>query len=58
MAPIIQAHIDSVEFHQYETDQLDRLCLDLQDLGEKGDVILLKASHGIHLEIVVNALMK
>ena len=57
MAPIIQAQVDSVDLHQYETNQLDRLRLDLQTLGEKGDVILLKASHGIHLETVVNALM-
>ena len=58
MAPLIKQHFDSKHLHQYETDQLTELISDLQQLGETGDVILLKASHGIHLENVVNALMK
>ncbi|KAA8371783.1 UDP-N-acetylmuramoyl-tripeptide--D-alanyl-D-alanine ligase [Leuconostoc carnosum] len=58
MAPILQARFDSAHLHQYETDQLAELIEDLKTLGEKGDVILLKASHGIHLENVVNALVK
>ncbi len=57
MAPLIRVHKDSVDLHQYETEQLDELTADLETLGEAGDVILLKGSHGIHLENVVNALM-
>lgn len=56
--PILQQRFDSTHLHQYETDQLAELITDLQTLGENGDVILLKASHGIHLENVVNALVK
>lgn len=56
--PILQRRFDSAHLHQYETDQLAELIKDLQTLGENGDVILLKASHGIHLENVVNALVK
>ncbi|GMA69481.1 UDP-N-acetylmuramoyl-tripeptide--D-alanyl-D-alanine ligase [Leuconostoc litchii] len=56
--PILQQRFDSAHLHQYETDQLAELIKDLQTLGENGDVILLKASHGIHLENVVNALVK
>ena len=54
----MQRRFDSAHLHQYETDQLAELIKDLQTLGENGDVILLKASHGIHLENVVNALVK
>ncbi|MGO1337558.1 MAG: UDP-N-acetylmuramoyl-tripeptide--D-alanyl-D-alanine ligase, partial [Leuconostoc fallax] len=44
--------------HQYAKDQLDDLVSDLNKLGQQGDVMLLKASHGIHLERVVDELMK
>ncbi len=58
MAPILKTQFKSSDVHQYTTDQLAELTLDLQTLGEAGDVILLKASHGIHLENVVNALIE
>ncbi|ADG40645.1 MULTISPECIES: UDP-N-acetylmuramoyl-tripeptide--D-alanyl-D-alanine ligase [Leuconostoc] len=58
MAPMLKTQFESSDVHQYTTDQLAKLTLDLQTLGEAGDVILLKASHGIHLENVVNALIE
>lgn len=57
-APILAPHFDSEHLHLYDTHQLDALIADLKTLGDAGDVILLKASHGIHLENVVNALVQ
>lgn len=57
-APILAPHFDSEHLHLYDTQQLDALIADLKTLGDAGDVILLKASHGIHLENVVNALVQ
>lgn len=56
--PILQKHFDQTQLHQYAKDQLDDLVSDLNKLGQQGDVMLLKASHGIHLERVVDELMK
>lgn len=58
VAPILKKQLKSSDIHQYSTDQLAKLTSDLRTLGEAGDVILLKASHGIHLENVVNALIE
>lgn len=57
-APILAPHFDSEHLHLYDTHQLDQLIADLKTLGHADDVILLKASHGIHLENVVNALVQ
>ncbi|MCT8388687.1 UDP-N-acetylmuramoyl-tripeptide--D-alanyl-D-alanine ligase [Leuconostoc holzapfelii] len=57
-APILAPYFDSEHLHLYDTHQLDQLTADLETLGDANDVILLKASHGIHLENVVNALVQ
>ncbi|MBS9338892.1 UDP-N-acetylmuramoyl-tripeptide--D-alanyl-D-alanine ligase [Fructobacillus sp. M2-14] len=43
--------------HHYQKDQLDHLIKDLQAESQAEDLIFLKASHGIHLEKVVAALI-
>lgn len=42
----------------YDKAELMQLATDLKNIAEHSDVILLKASHGIHLEKVVHELMK
>ena len=49
---------DAQHIHYYDADNLEQLILDLQNTLKENDNILLKASHGIHLEKVVQALQK
>lgn len=42
--------------HYYQSDQLDQLTADLQATLTGDDIVLLKASHGIHLEKVLAAI--
>ncbi|KRN12479.1 UDP-N-acetylmuramoylalanyl-D-glutamyl-2, 6-diaminopimelate D-alanyl-D-alanyl ligase [Fructilactobacillus fructivorans] len=42
--------------HYYATDQLDQLAKDLDSQLSTGDEVLLKGSHGIHLEQILKAL--
>ena len=44
--------------HYYQADQLDQLSEDLQAILTASDIVLLKASHGIHLEKVLDAIEK
>lgn len=44
--------------HYYQADQLDQLTADLQSTLTASDLVLLKASHGIHLEKVLDAIEK
>lgn len=44
--------------HHYRADQLDQLTADLQATLTGDDIVLLKASHGIHLEKVLDAIEK
>ena len=44
--------------HYYQADQLDQLTADLQATLTASDLVLLKASHGIHLEKVLDAIEK
>ena len=39
--------------HHYSTAELDKLVVDLQATISADDLVLLKASHGIHLEKVL-----
>lgn len=48
----------ATKLHHYASDQLPQLCQDLAAELTADDVVLLKASHGIHLEKVVDFLMK
>ncbi|UQS87056.1 UDP-N-acetylmuramoyl-tripeptide--D-alanyl-D-alanine ligase [Nicoliella spurrieriana] len=43
--------------HYYTKDQLEQLTNDLQKEIQHDDMVLLKASHGIHLETVLNNLV-
>ncbi|AEV94549.1 UDP-N-acetylmuramoyl-tripeptide--D-alanyl-D-alanine ligase [Pediococcus claussenii] len=42
--------------HYYNSDQLDELSSQLNAILTENDVVILKASHGIHLENVVDAI--
>ncbi|MHA8110657.1 UDP-N-acetylmuramoyl-tripeptide--D-alanyl-D-alanine ligase [Lactobacillaceae bacterium Melli_B4] len=42
--------------HDYSTDQIDQLGQDLLATIDSGDIVLIKGSHGIHLETVLNLL--
>ncbi|MDO4903520.1 MAG: UDP-N-acetylmuramoyl-tripeptide--D-alanyl-D-alanine ligase [Limosilactobacillus sp.] len=42
--------------HYYKADQLDQLTSDLETTLTASDMVLLKASHGIHLEKVLEAI--
>lgn len=44
--------------HYYRADQLDKLTVDLEADLSPDDEVMLKASHGLHLENVVAKLMK
>lgn len=44
--------------HYYQTDQQEEMAADLAATLTAGDVVLLKASHGIHLEKTLAALRK
>lgn len=44
--------------HWYATDQKDQLAKDLLEMLNKDDLVLLKGSHGIHLEEVVDKIAK
>lgn len=55
-APLLMSKMGVERVHLYQTDQLKQLASDLLAISQPGDVILLKASHGIHLEKVVQQL--
>ncbi|MHA8137852.1 UDP-N-acetylmuramoyl-tripeptide--D-alanyl-D-alanine ligase [Lactobacillaceae bacterium Scapto_B20] len=42
--------------HDYSTDQIERLGQDLLATIKSGDIVLIKGSHGIHLETVLDLL--
>ncbi len=44
--------------HYYQADQLDQVATDLQAMLRGDDLVLLKGSHGIHLERVLDAIKK
>lgn len=44
--------------HYYQADQLDQVAADLQATLRGDDLVLLKGSHGIHLERVLDAIKK
>ncbi|MDN6900497.1 UDP-N-acetylmuramoyl-tripeptide--D-alanyl-D-alanine ligase [Oenococcus sicerae] len=48
---------DQIEAQWYPSDSLNELIIDLQSYLSENDVVLLKASHGIHLEKVERALI-
>lgn len=49
---------DESHLHYYPASELNNLSSDLENLITADDIVLLKASHGIHLETVVNELTK
>lgn len=59
MAALQQALADKFtpeRLHLYASNQKTQLLADLNDLIEPTDLVLLKGSHGIHLEEVLTAL--
>ena len=46
----------SDNLHYYQTDEKDQLTADLKKTVQPGDIVMLKASHGIHLENVLSQL--
>ncbi|CAK8054628.1 UDP-N-acetylmuramoyl-tripeptide--D-alanyl-D-alanine ligase [Eupransor demetentiae] len=57
LAPLIAEELPDLPLHTYQADQLTAIAKDLQADLKAGDWLLLKASHGLHLEEVVKALM-
>lgn len=53
---LIQEGYPQEAIHHYDTDQLAQLTADLDAVLTADDLLLLKASHGIHLEQVLAAL--
>ncbi|MBW1604789.1 UDP-N-acetylmuramoyl-tripeptide--D-alanyl-D-alanine ligase [Lactobacillus sp. Sy-1] len=51
------ASYESKAVHYYQADQLAQLAHDLQADVNSDDILLLKASHGIHLESVLSTLV-
>lgn len=46
------------QLHHYEADQLDQLSSDLKQVILPNDIVMIKGSHGIHLEKVLAKLAK
>lgn len=46
------------QLHHYDTDQLDSLAEDLSGVVLPNDIVMIKGSHGIHLEKVLQKLAK
>lgn len=53
---LIRQGYPAAAIHYYNDDQLDQLTTDLQAVLTSDDMVLLKASHGLHLEKVLAAL--
>lgn len=53
---LIQDQYPAAAIHYYQTDQLEQLSTDLNATLTADDMVLLKASHGIHLEKVLAAI--
>ncbi|WP_268913883.1 UDP-N-acetylmuramoyl-tripeptide--D-alanyl-D-alanine ligase [Lentilactobacillus sp. SPB1-3] len=58
LADELRPQYDNTRLHIYQKDQLDKLAADLIVDMQPNDTVLLKASHGIHLEQVVAKLVK
>lgn len=58
LATKLTAKFAPQKIHHYQKDDKDKLIADLIAATSADDVVLLKASHGIHLEVVVDALLK
>ena len=55
---LLQDGYPAAAIHYYPADQLDQLSADLNTVLTADDMVLLKASHGIHLEKVLAAIKK
>lgn len=53
----LQSKFDNTKLHLYQPDELSRLTDDLKASLTSEDVVMLKASHGIHLEEVLRNLV-
>lgn len=53
---LLQENYPAEAIHYYQADQLDQLTADLEGDLTAQDMVLLKASHGIHLENVLAAI--
>ncbi|GIC70674.1 UDP-N-acetylmuramoyl-tripeptide--D-alanyl-D-alanine ligase [Fructobacillus tropaeoli] len=57
LGTVLKETLPSDQVHLYQTDQLEALMTDLTKDLDSNDCIFLKASHGIHLEKVVDHLV-
>ncbi|WP_304653214.1 UDP-N-acetylmuramoyl-tripeptide--D-alanyl-D-alanine ligase [uncultured Ligilactobacillus sp.] len=58
LAEVLLAKFDSTQIHCYAPDEKEHLSEDLLTKLTSDDVVLLKASHGIHLEEVLKKIAK
>ncbi|QBO36063.1 UDP-N-acetylmuramoyl-tripeptide--D-alanyl-D-alanine ligase [Periweissella cryptocerci] len=58
LAAALQAKFTTDQIHQYAANDKASLVTDLQAILEPTDTVMLKASHGIHLEQVLAELLK
>lgn len=49
----LQKKYEAAHLHYYKTEEMDRLINDLQNDIKQNDIVVLKGSHGMHLEKVV-----
>lgn len=56
-APLLIKAMGRDNVHEYRAKQLDQLANELSTIANQDDLIVLKGSHGIHLEEVVKLLM-
>ncbi|MFT9213094.1 glutamate ligase domain-containing protein, partial [Liquorilactobacillus ghanensis] len=56
LAQALRDKFDSTRLHLYASNQKAKLIADLTAVIEPADLVLLKGSHGIHLEEVLAAL--
>ena len=57
LAEELREKFDETQIHHYQKDDLLTLTSDLKNELMSDDIVLLKASHGIHLENVVSELI-
>ncbi|WEV54194.1 UDP-N-acetylmuramoyl-tripeptide--D-alanyl-D-alanine ligase [Leuconostocaceae bacterium ESL0723] len=57
LAPVLTERLGVGAVHAYPSNNQDQLVTDLKAVLRPEDLVLLKASHGIHLERVVTALL-
>ncbi len=57
LAEKLREKFDETQIHHYQKDDLLTLTSDLKNELMPDDIVLLKASHGIHLENVVSELI-